>query len=77
MNWNTTTTGIKGEIAFKDQTELAAFVLRLAKVSDELQHHADMDIRYNKLYLNVFTHDKQDVTDKDRDLCKEIEKLMA
>lgn len=76
MNWSTTPTGIKGKISFQDQTALATFVLKLAKVSDQLKHHADMDIRYNQLHLNIFTHDKNSVTEKDEHLCQEIEKLI-
>lgn len=77
MNWNTTPTGIASKISFQDQTALATFVLKLAKLSDELQHHADMDIRYNQLHLNIFTHDKNAVTEKDWDLVNEIDKMLA
>ena len=76
MNWNITAHGITGEIKFSDQTELAEFVLKLAKISDNIAHHADMVISYNTLLLTVFTHDQQSVTEKDHDLCREIEKLL-
>ncbi|GAB5417409.1 MAG: 4a-hydroxytetrahydrobiopterin dehydratase [Crocinitomicaceae bacterium] len=76
MEWSTTPTGIQGEIVFENQTELATFVLKLAKVSDTMQHHADLDIRYNRLKMNIFTHDENAVTEKDRLLCQQIEKLM-
>ncbi len=76
MEWNTTPTGIQGEIVFENQTELATFVLKLAKISDTMKHHADMDIRYNRLQMNIFTHDENAVTEKDRLLCQRIEKLI-
>lgn len=76
MNWDITSNGIIGELKFKDQTALAKFVLELAKVSDSLHHHADMNISYNRLRLNIFTHDEQSVTEKDHNLCREIEKLL-
>jgi len=76
MEWNTTPTGIQGELIFENQTELATFVLQLAKISDAMQHHADLDIRYNRLQLNIFTHDENAITEKDRLLCQQIEKLI-
>jgi 4a-hydroxytetrahydrobiopterin dehydratase len=77
MEWKTTATGIQGFIEFKDQTELAEFVLKLAQLSDKMNHHADMEISYNRLSLNIFTHDKAAVTSKDENLCQEIEKLIG
>ncbi|MCR9170964.1 MAG: 4a-hydroxytetrahydrobiopterin dehydratase [bacterium] len=76
INWNTSESGISTTLTFKNQTELAAFVLKIAKVSDDMQHHADMDIRYNKLHLNIITHDADAITEKDEALCREIEQLM-
>ncbi|PWL32883.1 MAG: hypothetical protein DCO96_00600 [Fluviicola sp. XM-24bin1] len=75
INWNKTEQGIQTNLVFENQTELAEFVLKLAQISDAMQHHADMDIRYNKLYLNIFTYDKNAITEMDAALCKEIEKL--
>lgn len=75
INWNKTDQGIQTTLAFNNQTELAEFVLQLAKLSDDMQHHADMEIRYNKLHLNIITHDAGGVTEKDEALCREIEKL--
>lgn len=75
MNWNKTDSGYKTTLNFENQTELAEFVLKLARISDNQQHHADMDIRYNKLHLSVFSHDQQAITEKDDVLCHEIEQL--
>jgi len=77
MNWNKTENGYRATLTFENQTELAEFVLELAKISDKRQHHADMDIRYNKLHLTVFTHDQQKITEKDEALCREIEQFYS
>lgn len=76
MNWNKSKQGIQATLTFEDQTTLAEFVLRLAKISDGMQHHADMNIRYNKLHLNIITHDANAITEKDEALCREIESLL-
>lgn len=77
MEWIETPKGIQGTLTFDSQTQLAQFVVRLATISDEKQHHADMDIRYNRLYLTIFTHDKHAITQKDWNLCKSIETLIG
>ena len=74
MNWKKTENGYQGTLTFENQTELAEFVLELAQLSDTRQHHADMEIRHNKLHLTVFTHDQQKITEKDEALCREIER---
>ena len=76
MNWTETQKGIQGTLTFDSQTQLAKFVVRLATISDERQHHADMDVRYNRLHLTIFTHDENAVTHKDWNLCQSIEALI-
>lgn len=75
MNWTESNEGLKSELQFTDQTDLAEFVLKLAKISDEKQHHADLDIRYNKLSLRLISHDVNEVTDRDRKMVEEIKTL--
>lgn len=77
MNWEETTTGLRRLLRFESQTELAEFVLKLARLSDGLNHHADMKIRYNQLELSIFTHDKQLVTELDWNLAQEIDKMLV
>ena len=77
MNWKETESGLFCTLEFESQTELAEFVLKLAVVSDRLEHHADMEIRYNKLSLRIITHDAGKVTQNDWDLKDEIERLLA
>lgn len=77
MHWLESDTGLKRTLEFTDQTELAEFVLRLAKISDAMGHHADMRVVYNQLDLSVITHDAQKVTAKDWALCAEIDRLLS
>lgn len=75
MNWKETENGIQTTLKFQDQSALAEFVLQIARLSDKIQHHADMDIRYNQLHINIITHDANAITEKDYALCREIESL--
>lgn len=52
-----------------------AFVVRVARVSEELHHHPDILIRGTHVTLTSTTHDAGNiVTEKDKELMREIEK---
>ncbi len=72
MNWRLHDGKLRSELTFKDQTELARFVLEVAQMSDQRNHHADMHVYYNHLILEIFTHDENEVTPRDHELAREI-----
>jgi 4a-hydroxytetrahydrobiopterin dehydratase len=53
-----------------------AFVNRVAKAADAMDHHPDIDIRYTKITCTLSTHDAGGVTDSDLKLADQIEKLL-
>lgn len=50
-----------------------AFVDRVARVADEMDHHPDIDIRYTKVTMTLSTHDAGGITQNDLDLAQRIE----
>src|SRR5689334_3768067 len=50
-----------------------AFVGRVAKVADEMDHHPDIDIRYTKVTMSLSTHDAGGITHSDLELAQKIE----
>lgn len=44
------------------------FVAYVAELAESMNHHPDIDIRYNKVTLTLSTHDAGGVTDKDFEL---------
>ncbi len=52
-----------------------AFVQRVAKAADEMNHHPDIDIRYTKVVCSLSTHDAGGITQNDLTLAGTIEKL--
>ena len=65
-NWENTGKELVREFVFANQTELAEFVLEVARYSDEVNHHADMHIsEWRKLRLTITTHDSNGLTEKD------------
>ncbi|MEJ6776387.1 MAG: 4a-hydroxytetrahydrobiopterin dehydratase [Crocinitomicaceae bacterium] len=73
MNWLVKEKEILGLIEFENQTQLAEFILELAKYSDRMNHHADLNIRHNMLSISITTHDSGGLTQKDYDLKDEID----
>lgn len=49
------------------------FVTHVGDLSEEHDHHPDIEIRYNEVKLTLSTHSEGGVTDKDIELAREIE----
>ena len=58
---------------FKDFREATGFVVRAALIAEPMDHHPDIDIRYNKVVLNLSTHSAGGLTEKDFSLASEID----
>jgi 4a-hydroxytetrahydrobiopterin dehydratase len=52
-----------------------AFVTRVAKAADAMNHHPDIDIRYTKVTCALSTHDAGGITERDLELAREIEQV--
>jgi 4a-hydroxytetrahydrobiopterin dehydratase len=50
-----------------------AFVTRVAKAADEMNHHPDIDVRYTKITMTLSTHDAGGITQSDLTLAERIE----
>lgn len=77
LKWTNNLEYLEKEIQFDSQEELAAYVLKIAKQSDEVKHHCDMEIsKATTLKLKLTTHDAdKTVTDKDYQLAKWIDTI--
>lgn len=60
---------------FKNFIEAIAFVNKLVPPSEAAAHHPDIEISYNKVTLNLTTHDAGGLTEKDFALAQEISTL--
>jgi 4a-hydroxytetrahydrobiopterin dehydratase len=54
-----------------------AFVGRVARVADEMDHHPDIDIRYTKVTMSLSTHDAGGITQSDLTLAQKIEGVLS
>jgi 4a-hydroxytetrahydrobiopterin dehydratase len=50
-----------------------AFVNRIADAAEAMNHHPDIDIRYNRVTCTLSTHDAGGITQKDVELAGAIE----
>jgi 4a-hydroxytetrahydrobiopterin dehydratase len=48
------------------------FVNRVGELAERAGHHPDIDIRYNRVRLNLSTHDAGGLTAKDFDLASQV-----
>ena len=60
---------------FKDFIAAIAFVNKLVAPSEAAAHHPDIEISYNKVTVNLTTHDAGGLTEKDFALAQEISAL--
>jgi 4a-hydroxytetrahydrobiopterin dehydratase len=54
-----------------------AFVRRIAKRAEKLNHHPDIDIRFDKVALTLTTHDEGGITEKDFALARQCDAVFS
>lgn len=52
------------------------FVRAVATVAEEVQHHPDIDIRWNQVTLTLTTHDSGGLTDLDFSVAERCDRLV-
>lgn len=73
--WARQPAAIRRTWRFKDFTAALAFVNRVAALAEEVGHHPDIDIRWNRVTLTLTTHDAGGLTRKDFDLAARLDAL--
>ena len=63
------------QFVFSTFQDAINFVNAVAKIADEVDHHPDIFISYNKVKISLITHDLGEISEKDYSLAKEIESL--
>lgn len=76
--WKETNGKLERTFKFKDFSEAFAFMTRVAFLAESQQHHPDWSNEYNIVKISLCTHDAGDkITEKDHQLAKEIDKILA
>lgn len=74
-NWELRGGKIRRSLKFSDFKETMVFVNKIADEAEEMDHHPDIHISYNKLELELITHSEGGLTDKDFTLAHKIDRL--
>lgn len=74
-NWELRDGKIRRSLKFSDFKETMVFVNKIADEAEEMDHHPDIHISYNKLELELITHSEGGLTDKDFTLAHKIDRL--
>ena len=62
---------------FEDFMSGVDFVRRIAKQALKINHHPDIDIRYDQVTLTLTTHDEGGITGKDFLLARKCDEVFA
>jgi len=62
-------------VEHKNFVKAMGFVSSVALLAEKANHHPDIDIRWNKVFLTLSTHSAGGLTEKDFALAEEIDQL--
>jgi 4a-hydroxytetrahydrobiopterin dehydratase len=76
--WREENNTLSKEFAFSEYPEAVSFVMRVAMISERLDHHPTVTLGYKTVLVSTTTHSAGDiVTDKDQKLALAIDRIMA
>jgi len=70
--WELAEGALRRQVKFKDFIESMTFVLKVAFLAEQADHHPDILINYSRVTLTLSTHSEGGITDKDFSLAKQI-----
>ncbi len=74
-DWRKSGNALVHTFEFSDFVKAIEFVNRVAERAEVLQHHPDLDIRYNKVTAVLTTHDAGGITRRDLLLAGQMQDL--
>jgi 4a-hydroxytetrahydrobiopterin dehydratase len=74
-NWKYANNKLSREFTFKNFVEAFSFMTAVALEAEKMDHHPDWENVYNRVVINLNTHDADGITDKDFKLAHAIELL--
>ena len=76
-NWSKRAQTIFRTFKFQGFLESIDFVNRIARRAQKINHHPDIDIRFDKVTLTLTTHDEGGITEKDFSLAQECDGVFS
>ena len=75
MSWDEVDGKLHREFTFANFSEAWAFMSRVALLAEKRNHHPDWSNSWNKVVIDLVSHDQGGITDRDRDLAAAIDEL--
>ncbi len=75
-SWVIDNNTIKKEFKFDNFIDAFGFMSKVALISEKIDHHPDWQNTYNKVIINLTTHDKGGITSNDIKLAESIDNLI-
>jgi len=76
-NWSKRTQSILRTFKFEGFSKGIDFVNQIAKKAQKMNHHPDIDIRFDQVTLTLITHDEGGITEKDFSLAKQCDEVFS
>ena len=73
--WQVEGDRIKRQWQFRDFSEAFAFMTRVALLAEAMQHHPNWSNVYNRVTIELTTHDLKGLSDLDAELAQAIDAL--
>ena len=67
---------IKKEFTFNNFVDAFGFITKVALLSEKVDHHPNWQNAYNKVKIELTTHDKGGITINDTNLAESIDRLI-
>ncbi|MEO1056440.1 MAG: 4a-hydroxytetrahydrobiopterin dehydratase [Actinomycetota bacterium] len=78
MSWDERDGGLHREFRFADFSEAFAFMVRVAIIAEQRNHHPEWSNVYNRVNITLTTHDAgSTVTDNDREMAAAIDDVFG
>ena len=75
--WKEENNKLHKTFVFKDFVEAFGFIVQIAILAEKYNHHPEWSNIYNKVHVSLTSHDAGNIiTDRDRNLAKEIDKIL-
>ncbi len=71
--WTLADAAIRRSFTFTDHNEAMGFVVRVALAAEAMDHHPDLRIVYNRVEIELSSHDAGGVTERDFRLAERID----
>jgi 4a-hydroxytetrahydrobiopterin dehydratase len=73
--WERYGNALRREFQFDDFTGSVDFVNRLTPIANEMNHHPDLFISWNKVRVSLLSHQEHGITEQDFELAKKLDAL--